>query len=165
MMSQLETVRALDAGRERRGEMGLTGFLLDAGYVRVALGRTGLGHFHTAGTLNGRPVAVLIDTGAASSVFSLDVGREIGMVLEKSPMQGGGAGAARMEIFLAPGAVLRLGEIMPKVKELLAMDLTHVNEALALHGERPVDVILGADVFDAQAAVIDYGSNSLFLRP
>jgi hypothetical protein len=26
-------------------------------------------------------------------------------------------------------------------------------------------VILGADVFDAHAAVIDYGSNSLFLLP
>jgi hypothetical protein len=44
------------------------------------------------------------------------------------------------------------------------MDLTHVNQSLALKGESPVDVILGADVFEAHAAVIDYGSSSLFLK-
>ena len=44
------------------------------------------------------------------------------------------------------------------------MDLTHVNQALALKGEAAVDVILGADVFEAQAAVIDYGSASLYLK-
>ncbi len=49
-------------------------------------------------------------------------------------------------------------------RALLAMDLTHVNQSLALKGEAPVDVILGADVFEAQAAVIDYGSSSLFLK-
>ena len=44
------------------------------------------------------------------------------------------------------------------------MDLTHVNAALAQKGVAAVDVILGVDVFDAHAAVIDYGSGSLFLR-
>jgi hypothetical protein len=44
------------------------------------------------------------------------------------------------------------------------MDLNHVNAALAQKGTSPVDAILGVDVFDAQAAVIDYGSSSLFLR-
>ena len=36
--------------------------------------------------------------------------------------------------------------------------------ALALKRAVPVDVILGADVFERQAAVIDYGSSSLFLK-
>jgi hypothetical protein len=44
------------------------------------------------------------------------------------------------------------------------MDLAHVNQSLSLTGESPVDVILGADVFEAHAAVIDYGSLSLFLK-
>ena len=44
------------------------------------------------------------------------------------------------------------------------MDLSHVNAALAQKGATPVDVILWVDVFDAQAAVIDYGTASLFLR-
>ena len=36
----------------------------------------------------------------------------------------------------------------------MAMDLTHVNAALALKGES-----------ESQAAVIDYASSSLFLKP
>jgi hypothetical protein len=44
------------------------------------------------------------------------------------------------------------------------MDLTHVNAALAQKGATAVDVILGVDVFDAQSAIIDYGSASIFLR-
>lgn len=48
---------------------------------------------------------------------------------------------------------------------VVAMDLSHANEALAQKGVPPVEAILGLDVFDAHAAVIDYASHSLFLRP
>jgi hypothetical protein len=44
------------------------------------------------------------------------------------------------------------------------MDLTHANDALALQGAGPVEAIMGQDVFRAHSAVIDYGSESLFLR-
>jgi hypothetical protein len=145
--------------------MDLPTFLLGAGFRQVPLSRTGVGHFQTAGRLNGRDVVVLIDTGAASTVVSLALARELGLALHKAPHQGGGAGAARLDVYFAPGADLRLGGLRPRGQALMAVDLTHANQALALKGQSPVDVILGADVFDAHAAVIDYGSNSLFLAP
>jgi len=145
--------------------MDLPTFLLGAGFRQVPLTRTGVGHFQTAGQLNGRPVAVLIDTGAASTVLSLELAQELGLTLQKAPHQGGGAGAARLDVYFAPDAVLQLGALRPRSQALMAVDLTHANQALALKGQSPVDVILGADVFDAHAAVIDYGSNSLFLLP
>ncbi len=145
--------------------MALSTFLREAGYQQVALTRSAVGHFHTGGTLNGRPVDVLLDTGAASTVVSLAVAREHGITLNKLDLTGGGAGGANLEIHALVGANLSLGEVQPRPRALLAMDLTHVNQSLALKGEAPVDVILGADVFEAQAAVIDYGSSSLFLKP
>lgn len=57
-----------------------------------------------------------------------------------------------------------MGDVVPRPKALLAMDLTHVNAALPQKGAARVDVFLGVDVFEAQAAIIDYGSASLFLR-
>ena len=69
-----------------------------------------------------------------------------------------------MEIYDLPDAVLMLGEVKPRPRALLAMDLTHVNQALALRGEGRVDVVLGADVLEIQEAVIDYGSSSLCLK-
>ena len=51
----------------------LTDFLTARGYLRVPLTRSGVGHFHTAGTLNGRSVEVLVDTGAACTVVAMSV--------------------------------------------------------------------------------------------
>lgn len=114
--------------------------------------------------MSGRPVAVLIDTGAASTVVSLALAWELGLTHTKLEMKGGGAGGAQLDIFHLADATLSLGDLQPRCRALLAMDLAHVNQSLALKGEPPIDVILGADVFEAQAAVIDYGSSSLFLK-
>ena len=142
----------------------LAAFLENDGFRRVPLARTGVGHFEASGTLNGTPVRVLIDTGAARTVVAVDCARKLGLEVQPLAHCGAGAGSARLEVFRVQGADLRLGKVVPQLEGLLAMDLTHVNEALARKGTDPVEVILGVDVFEAQAAVIDYGSASLFLR-
>jgi hypothetical protein len=48
---------------------------------------------------------------------------------------------------------------------LIAMDLSHVLEGLKLKGVEPPQLILGVDVLRRWRAVIDYGSNSLWLAP
>lgn len=144
--------------------MSLVAFLNQSGYTRIPLSRSGVGHFHTEGRLNERPISVLIDTGAASTVVSLDLAREMNLPLTKLPMLGGGAGAAQLEVHQIQEARFLIGEISPKVRALIAMDLTHVNQALALKGSTAVDAILGVDVLEAHAAVIDYGSSSLYLK-
>jgi hypothetical protein len=144
--------------------MTLSEFLESAGFRRVPLSRTGVGHFEVEGTLSGQPVRVLIDTGAASTVASLSRMNEIGLRVEPIERCGAGAGGMNLQVFQVEDAELRLGDVVPRVSPLLAMDLTHVNAALAQKGVPSVDVILGVDVFDMHAAVIDYGSSSLFLR-
>lgn len=144
--------------------MSLIEFLKSQGYCRVPLARNGVGHFETGGALAGRAVRVLIDTGAASTVVSLSLAQELGLKLTSLGKRGGGAGGAQLEIFQLEGTPLKLDHAVPRPKALYAMDLGHVNAALALKGATPVDVILGVDVFEKQVAVIDYGSSSLFLR-
>jgi hypothetical protein len=144
--------------------MSLTDVLQNDGYRRVPLTRTAVGHFDTPGTLNGRAIRVLIDTGAASTVVSLSLSRELGLEIVPLGRAGGGAGGANLEIFELRDAVLLLGPVQPRPRALYAMDLTHVNQALVQKGASVVDAILGVDVFEAQGAVIDYASASLFLR-
>jgi predicted aspartyl protease len=132
----------------------LVEFLHSASYRQLPLQRSGVGHLSARGTLNGRPVSVLMDTGGASSVISLALAEELGITLTKMPFQGGGAGAARLDVYHVADASLQIGEIVPRTRALMAMDLTHVNAALALKGES-----------ESQAAVIDYASSSLFLKP
>jgi hypothetical protein len=86
------------------------------------------------------------------------------MKVEPLARCGAGAGGTNLAVFQIVGGELRLGDVVPRPSALLAMDLAHVNAALAQKGAAAVDVILGVDVFDGQAAIIDYGSASLFLR-
>ena len=144
--------------------MTLAVFLEAEGYQRIPLSRNGVGHFEAAGTLAGRPIRVLIDTGAASTVVSLSLARELGLNVTPLGRMGGGAGGAQLEVFQLDGVELKLQGASPRPKSLYAMDLNHVNAALASKGATPVQAILGIDVFDRQAAVIDYATSSLFLR-
>ena len=145
--------------------MNLSELLEAEGYKRVPLSRGDVGHFHAEGTLNGHPVDVLLDTGAASTVVNLSVARALGLELTPLPYQGGGAGGAQLDVFKADDAVLEIYGCEIRPKALVAMDLSHVIAALARRGfSVVVEVVVGADVFASQSAVIDYGSSTLFLR-
>ncbi len=141
----------------------LNDFLTARGYVRVPLTRSVVGHFHTTGTLNGRPVEVLVDTGAACTVVAMALVQTLGLRSERLDEDAGGAGGALAQ-FRVDGAELRLGTFVPRVAGPVGLDFEHVNAPLRAQGSAEVDVILGADVFDAHAAVVDYAGQSLFLR-
>lgn len=141
----------------------LTAFLTAHGYVRVPLRRSVVGHFHTDGTLNGRPVEVLVDTGAAITVVAMSVVQAVGLRSEWVNHEAGGAGGA-LDQYRVEGAVLQLGSLVPQLAGPAGLDFEHVNAPLRANGSAEVDVILGADVFDAHGAVIDYGTDSLFLK-
>lgn len=141
----------------------LCDFLAARGYQRVALTRSGVGHFHTAGTLNGRAVEVLVDSGASCTVVALSVVHELGLRSEWIDGGAGGAGGP-LDQFLIHGADLRLGGFAPQLRGPVGLDFTSINAPLLAQGSTAVEVILGADAFDAHAAVLDYASQSLFLR-
>ena len=69
-----------------------TDFLTARGYLRIQLTRSGVGHFHTGGTLNGRSVEVLVDTGAACTVVAMSVVEALGLRSEWIDRGAGGAG-------------------------------------------------------------------------
>ena len=140
-------------------------FLANAGYVRVPLHRSGVGHFHAQASVRGRTVSLLVDTGADCTLLSLALARELELSLKPLEEKGAGAGSAAMDVYEVEGAALELAQLAIRPRLLLAMDLSAANEAMVAKGFEPVEAILGLDVFEAHAAVIDYGSQSLFLRP
>lgn len=144
--------------------MSLVEFLEQNNYVRIPLFRNGVGHFHANGTLNDRPITVLVDTGASNTVFSFDLAKEMNLPLTKLLMQGGGAGTAQLDIHQIKAAHFVLGDFEPQVSTLLTMDLAHVNQALTRRDSDSIDAVLGADVLEIHQAVIDYGSSSLYLK-
>ena len=141
----------------------LSNFLNDRGYRQLPMTRSVVGHFHTKGTVNGRAVEILVDTGAACTCVALTVVRELGISCERVDDAASGAGGA-FEQFRVEGAILCLGGFTPRVSTLAGFDFEHVNASLRANGSAEVDMILGVDVFDAHAAIIDYETQSLFLK-
>lgn len=141
----------------------LGGFLATRGYLRFPLTRSGVGHFHTPGTLNGRPVEVLVDTGAACTCVAMSVAQALGLRTEWVDQGAGGAGGP-LDQYLIHGADFLLGVLRPRLAGPVGLDFEQVNAPLRAQGSAEVDVILGVDVFDAHAAIIDYESQSLFLK-
>lgn len=143
--------------------MDLPPFLIQSGFHQVPLVRSGIGHFHARGLLNDRPITVTIDTGAASTVVTLALAQELGLAMRLIERQASGSVGANREIFRLTDAILTLADARPRTRELLAMDFSNVNRALASKGEPVIEAVLGADALEAHDAVIDYGSSSLFL--
>jgi hypothetical protein len=144
--------------------MHLSTFLKKRGYIQIPLYKSGVGHFHTEGLLNGHLISVLIDTGASNTIFSLELIKKINLGLVKLPMQGGGAGSSKMDVYQVQDPEFIVAGFSPKVKALFAMDFSHVNQALEGKSEEPVEAVLGVDILEAHSAIIDYASNSLFLK-
>ena len=140
----------------------LTDFLTARGYLRFPLTRSAVGHFHTPGTLNGRAVEVLVDTGAACTVVAMSLVEALGLESQWIDRGAGGAGGP-LDQYRVYGADFRLGALQPRVVGPIGLDFEQVNAPLRAHGSAEVDMILGVDVFDAHAAIIDYASQSLFL--
>ncbi len=141
----------------------LSTFLHHHGYQRVPLARSAVGHFHTKGSLNGRQVELLVDTGASCTCVSMSLVEELGLAFSNVDIAGGGAGGA-LDQFLIEGAILEVGPVVPRLGQLVGMDFGSINEHLQAHGSSEVDMILGVDVFDGHQAVIDFATQSLYLK-
>jgi len=144
--------------------MSLVEFLNKNGYIQIQLQRSGTGHFHIVGELNGHQIEMIVDTGAANTFFSFDLAKEIGMSMTKSEETGSGAGEGELEIHHIHNVRFRLGDFTPIIKEFYALDMSHANNGLIERGLSPVAGVLGVDVFEEHQAVIDYSSSSLYLK-
>ena len=144
--------------------MTLEEFLNRNDYARVPLSASGVGHFHAVGFLNDRRISVLIDTGASGTVFSLALAEELNLTADKLEAAGGGVGSSKVDVYKIKAARFTIGDVAPDIKDLYAIDLTHVNDALAMKGEASVEAVLGADALSRHEAVIDYGGGALYLK-
>lgn len=144
--------------------MALVEFLNKNGYVQIPLLRSGMGHFHIVGDLNGHRIEMIVDTGAANTFFSFDLAKEMNLSMTKSAETGGGAGEGELEIHHIHNVRFRLGDFTPNIDEFYALDMSHANQALVQRGASPVGGVLGVDVFEEHEAVIDYKSSSLYLK-
>ncbi len=139
-------------------------FLLAQGFGFLEMERTQTEHFAIEMELNGVAGRFIVDTGASNTCVGLDRIAHFGMESEGSDVKAAGAGSAELETAVSAGNRLLIGTWERADLQIVLIDLSHVNQALANHEAPPVDGILGADVLRLGRAVIDYDKNRLFLK-
>lgn len=112
------------------GQQQKTRFQLQGDVVEIQRGDDG--HYHWPGTINGRPVDFLIDTGATGTALSADLARELGLETLGTVQSGTAAGVVTGQVVRADLA-LEGGVTAERLRMV----------ALAGLGDRP---LLGMDV-------------------
>jgi hypothetical protein len=129
------------------------------GFRRLAMSRSPVGHLMLAGHLDGRPMDIVLDTGASKTLVELNYCRSEGFAVTDTGLAGHGGnvytlGDARMSV---DGLELRTDGIV-------ALDMSGTNQRLVTRGVDPIRAVIGQDVLRYHQAVIDYGTLTLFLK-
>lgn len=116
--------------------------------------------------LNGRPGLMLIDTGASRTVFDKERIRRFipGAVLIPADKTSTGLGTDSMEGHLVHLDLLGIGELKIRDREVVLLELMHVNTSYEKIGLMAIDGVLGSDLLNEFKAVIDYGKKELSLE-
>ncbi len=122
-------------------------------------------HLVVAAFINGQLANLLLDTGASQTVmdhnrmalFTTDT------VFESSGQLSKGLGTDGMEGHRFTILQFILGDLVLDDFEVTLLDLSHVNSSYFELDIPSIDMVLGGDVLQDYAAVLDYGSQQLIL--
>lgn len=108
----------------------------------------------------------IIDTGASRTVIDLnrlDHYEESPntKAYEKSCI---GVGAGQIKSFVTTLKTVALGEISLQNFDIVAIDLSNINQNYALFDLPRIDVVIGSDLLLKLNAIIDYGAKTLLLK-
>ena len=115
--------------------------------------------------INNQEAVLIVDTGASRSVF--DETRIIRFIgndrLVNQDRLSSGLGTNTMTSKKVRLDKLQLGKIKIEDYEATVLDLKHVNESYSKLDIDPVDGVLGGDIMEEYAAVIDYAKKEMKL--
>jgi hypothetical protein len=106
-------------------------------------------------TINGRPVKLLLDSGADATVIDTALAKELGLKLEGEGVANGTGG--QTSTAMAKNVEIKVGSMSLHVPMAVSMDLSDVSHRLGI----PLQVILGADVFKQLIVDLDFGRRTI----
>lgn len=122
-------------------------------------------HLAVSAFINGNLANVLIDTGASQTVMDLNRMRIFSSEtqFEQSGHTSKGLGTDGMESFHFTIRQFILGDLDLEQMEVMLLDLKHVNGSYQQLGLPPIDMVIGGDLLQRYAAMIDYAKMQLVL--
>jgi hypothetical protein len=138
------------------------------GFRRFMMSRTQVGHLKLAGHLDGRPIDIVLDTGAGKTFVELRYCRSEGIAVSDTGQSGapaaGAGGSTVSNVYTLGDVRLTLEGLPVRSDGIFAIDMTHTNQKLMMKGFDPIRAVIGQDVLRYHQAVIDYATLALFLK-
>jgi hypothetical protein len=129
------------------------------GFRRFSMSRTQVGHLKLVGHVDGRPIDILLDTGASKTFVELSYCRSEGIAVSDTGLPGHGG-----NVYTLGDVRLTLEGLPIRTDGIFALDMTSTNQRLIMKGVDPIRAVIGQDVLRYHHAVIDYGALALFLK-
>lgn len=121
-------------------------------------------HLLIKASINGILGDFILDTGASTTCIDFSGIEHFKISAQESSTKASGAGAIGMDTQISKNNILKLGSWKTTELNVIIFDLSHVNQALTDFNAKAVHGIIGADILEKGAAVIDYKNQFLFLR-
>ncbi len=137
--------------------------LLDDGYSSIRLTCSSIGQYIVGLKYDSNELTAILDSGASSSVVDIEKARNLNLDWEQLDLKAAGVGTAAAKVFRLPDREIRIDDFVLCQTRLLAMDLSHVNQALEERNVAPVDGVLGTGVLIRHKAILDCSTATLFL--
>jgi len=129
------------------------------GFRRFMMARSPVGHLKLAGHLDGRPIDIVLDTGASKTFVELTYCRSEGIAVTDTGQPGHGG-----NVYTLGDVQLTLDGLQIRTDGIFALDMSSTNQRLMMRGVDPIRAVIGQDVLRYHQAVIDYATLTLFLR-
>jgi hypothetical protein len=118
-----------------------------------------VGHLKLVGHLDGRPVDIVLDTGASKTFVELGYCRAEGIAVSDTGQPGHGG-----NVYTLGDVQLTLEGLKLRSDGIFALDMSSTNQRLIMKGIDPIRAVIGQDVLRYHHAVIDYATLALFLK-
>ena len=132
--------------------------------IEIPLRFSGSQHLLGDFELNGHPAVFLVDTGASNSCMEAQLAASFGLRPAGEPLPMTGAGNEKLQATASTKSELCYCQQLLARMEFMLIDMQSINSAFEEQGEARIDGILGADLLQPRAAVINYKKKLLRLE-
>ncbi len=134
------------------------------GFRRVPMQVSSGFNLYVNSSVNGHATRLMVDTGAFATLLHSGFVRSMRIPVRRSPFTSSGVNLGDRKVQLATVSRLSIGSFEIHGKEVGVIDLEGLIHNGLLEGSPPVVGLLGSELLRRNHGIIDFGTNSLYLK-
>lgn len=134
------------------------------GYRRVRMHESEGFNLYVDGSVNGKKARLMVDTGAFATLLHSRFVNRMNIPLRQTPYRSVGVNLAQSRVRLATISRFAVGSMDMRTHNVGVINLAGLIHGGLLDGSPPVAGLLGSEMLQRYNAIIDFGTNSLYLK-